>query len=137
LAKLPTTPILPELLQKEKNFMLILETPYPPSVNSYWGFHGNRRFLTKKAVDYKKSVLEAFNKSGHKGFGNQKLFVCIYLFPPDKRVRDIDNSVKSCLDALCQAGVFDDDSQIKKLLVQGFDLSKGGKAEIVIEPFSF
>ena len=128
---------MPELLQKEKFFMLILTTPYPPSVNSYWGFHGNRRFLTKKATDFKKSVAESFSNSLHSGFGKQKLFVCVYLFPPDKRIRDIDNSVKSCLDALCQAGVFDDDSQIEKLLVQRFDLCKGGKAEIIIEPFSF
>lgn len=115
--------------------MLNLFLPYPPSVNTYWGFSGSRRFLTPKANQFKAEVRQAFVASGHKGFGNTRLSVTMYLYPPDKRVRDADNSIKSTLDALCQAGTFDDDGQIDRILVVRKEQRKGGQCEIIIEPF--
>ncbi|NBW23084.1 MAG: RusA family crossover junction endodeoxyribonuclease, partial [Caulobacteraceae bacterium] len=38
-------------------------------------------------------------------------------FPPDKRKRDLDNVLKSLLDALTHANVWDDDSQIDDLRI--------------------
>lgn len=113
--------------------ILELILPYPPSVNTYWGFHGSRRFLTKKAVEFKQFAKAAYCLTNHAGFGNARLFVTIYLFPPDKRIRDIDNCVKSLLDSLCQAGVFDDDSQIDCLKIVRRELKKGGQCFVTIE----
>ena len=107
--------------------------PLPPSVNSYWGFHGHRRYLTPKAKQFKDKVSEIIIENQVPKFGTNKLEIEICLYPPDKRTRDIDNSIKSCLDALCQAGVFDDDSQIDVLIVQRGEVYKGGKAEVRIE----
>lgn len=50
------------------------------------------------------------------------VFVCpvqveLDRYPPDSRRRDIDNSEKSLLDALTQAGVYEDDSLIHKITV--------------------
>jgi crossover junction endodeoxyribonuclease RusA len=115
---------------------LVLNLPYPPSVNTYWGFHGARRFLTKKAVEFKQFAASAFCLTRHKGFGMQRLSVTIYLFPPDKRVRDIDNCVKSLLDSLCQANVFVDDSQIDRLLVVRKEQKKGGECLVSIAPIA-
>lgn len=112
---------------------MFLTIPYPPSVNSYWGFHGHRRFLTKKANDFKSSVSEAVITYNIPKLGQERLEIEIKLFPPDKRLRDIDNSIKSCLDALCQAGVFNDDSQIDVLIVNRGEIYKGGKAEVHIK----
>lgn len=112
--------------------ILELILPYPPSVNTYWGFHGSRRFLTKKAVEFKQFAKAAYCLTNHAGFGNARLFVTIYLFPPDKRIRDIDNCVKSLLDSLCQAGVFDDDSQIDCLKIVRRELKKGGQCFVTI-----
>ena len=39
------------------------------------------------------------------------------LHPPDNRRRDADNSLKSCLDALTCARVYEDDSLIQRLTV--------------------
>jgi len=110
-----------------------LTIPFPPSVNTYWGFKGSQRFLTSRAKVFKSSVAAEFMRSGHEGFGDARLAVTIKLYPPDRRVRDIDNVVKSTLDALCQAGVFADDGQIDMLHVTRKQVIKFGAAEIFIE----
>ena len=115
---------------------LVLNLPYPPSVNSYWGFQGSRRYLTKKALLFKKITAESFFVTKHKGFGKARLSVTIYLFPPDKRIRDIDNCIKSLLDSLCQAKVFDDDSQIDSLLVVRKELKKNGESLVCLNQIS-
>lgn len=106
--------------------------PYPPSVNSYWGFSGHRRFLTPKANAFKTQVAQIV--SLHKiNLGNERLQIEITLHPTDKRIRDIDNSIKSCLDALVEAGAFADDSQVDVLIVQRGEIIKGGKAKINLQ----
>lgn len=113
--------------------MLNIDLPYPPSVNSYWGFKGSHRYLTAKAKVFKQEVLIAFFKSRHKGFEKSRLEISIILNPPDKRIRDLDNSIKSLLDALCQANVFFDDSQIDKITVERGPIIKGGLCNITIK----
>jgi crossover junction endodeoxyribonuclease RusA len=111
---------------------IILAIPYPPSVNTYWGFKGSRRFLTKKAVLFKEQVLVSFKLSNQVGFSNSRISLEISVFPPDKRVRDIDNILKPLLDALTQAGVFDDDGQVDSIhLVRG-ELFTGGKCIVKV-----
>ena len=118
---------------ESKQKMLKLDLPYPPSVNSYWGFKGSHRYLTAKAKIFKQEVFIAFLKSKHKGFGKNRLEINITLYATDKRIRDLDNSIKSLLDALCQAGVFYDDSQIDKITVQRGAIIKGGLCNISIQ----
>jgi crossover junction endodeoxyribonuclease RusA len=115
---------------------LVLHLPFPPSVNTYWGFQGSRRFLTNKAKIFKQTVLTQFLCSNHKGFATTRLKVCIKLFAPDRRIRDIDNHAKSLLDALCQAGVFNDDSQIDHLTIVRKQLFKNGLCIVTIEPLT-
>ena len=117
------------MTDKELKIMI----PFPPSVNTYWGFKGSRRFLTSRAKVFKDVVAAEFVRCGHQGFGQSRLAVTIKLYPPDRRVRDIDNVVKSTLDALCQAGVFVDDGQIDMLHVTRENVIKWGAAEIFIE----
>lgn len=109
--------------------------PYPPSVNSYWGFHGHRRFLTPKANQFKAEVAHIVSLNNVK-LNDARLQIEITLYPTDKRIRDIDNSIKSCFDALVQAGAFNDDSQIDVLIVQRGEVVKGGKAKINIKTLS-
>ena len=106
-----------------------LVLPWPPSVNTYWGFHGHRRFLTKKAQEFKKDV--AIAVQGQK-LGQSRLSVTIIAHAPDKRVRDLDNILKPTLDALVQAGLFDDDSQVDLLTIQRGEIVKGGKAIVTV-----
>ncbi len=107
------------------------EIPYPPSVNTYWGFHGHRRFLTPKALEFKAHVAHVVSLQDVK-FGDARLRIKIVLHAPDKRVRDIDNVLKPTLDAFVQAGLLNDDSQVDELTVIRGKQCKGGKAEIYV-----
>jgi len=118
-----------------KKMKLIL--PYPPSVNSYWGFKGSHRFLTIKAREFKANCLVAYKQLQQLGFGAARLEVHIELYPPDRRKRDIDNGIKSLLDSLCQAGIFDDDSQIDSLHIVRKELFKKGKCIVTIQNIHF
>jgi len=113
--------------------MLNIFLPYPPSVNTYWGFKGSQRFLTAKARQFKKDVFAAFVLSEHEGFEAHRVSLTVYLHAPDKRVRDIDNIAKPLLDALTQAGVFIDDSQVDRLMIVRKEKIKGGACRILIE----
>lgn len=114
---------------------MFLILPYPPSVNTYWGFSGSRRYLTTRAVAFKNEVFARYLESGYKPFGGIPLEIKIKLHPKDNRIRDIDNGIKSLLDALCQAGIFTDDSQIQKLEIEKSSIAKGGLCSVLIEPY--
>jgi len=109
---------------------IFLTIPYPPSVNNYWGFNGHRRYLTQKAQNFKANVAEI--AKNYPKLGKARLEIKISLFPDSKRKADIDNRIKSCLDAMAQAQLFDDDSQIDRLFVERCPIVEGGKAEIQI-----
>ncbi|EHX2466952.1 RusA family crossover junction endodeoxyribonuclease, partial [Escherichia coli] len=59
----------------------------------------------------------------------------IVLFPPDNRIRDLDNYNKALFDALTHAGVWEDDSQVKRMLVEWGSVIPGGKVEITISKY--
>lgn len=128
----PTTTIMTENNTSSK---VILHLPYPPSVNTYWGFNGSRRYLTKKALDFKKLVWCEVILAGKPYFGKQFVKVSIRWHCPDKRLRDIDNPLKPLFDALVQASVMEDDSQIRAMTVEYGNIKKGGETVIVIELF--
>lgn len=114
---------------------MFLTLPLPPSVNSYWGFHGSKRFLTPQAKEFKWRVHKAFYDSGQAKFTiHQRLEVSITLHFKDKRTTDIDNRVKSLLDALTQAYVFPDDSQIDSLHVYRGHPDPHGACTVTIQP---
>ena len=46
------------------------------------------------------------------------------LYPPDQRRRDIDNYNKALFDALTLTGVWEDDSQVKRMLVEWGNIVK-------------
>jgi crossover junction endodeoxyribonuclease RusA len=50
------------------------------------------------------------------------------LRPPDRRRRDIDNTAKAILDALAGAGVYDDDCQIDRLVIERDRITEEGIA---------
>jgi crossover junction endodeoxyribonuclease RusA len=46
-----------------------------------------------------------------------RIRLAAYVFPPDKRARDLDNILKVPMDAMQKMGVYKNDSQIDELLV--------------------
>ena len=96
--------------------------PWPPTVNTYWRHKVTNRFATvyvsAEGKAYRKAVNLCLIELGIKTYAlEQDLRVEIEVFPPDRRKRDLDNLLKSLLDALTHAQVWQDDSQISDLRI--------------------
>ena len=57
----------------------------------------------------------------------------VTLHPPDRRRRDLDNAMKSLLDALEYGGVYADDSQVDHLEIRRGAPVSGGSCVVEIE----
>lgn len=94
--------------------------PWPPSVNHAFATVGRRRVLSQAGRDYRDSVAKrVLMDHWQNAFGlHDEITAKIAVHPPDKRRRDLDNLLKSVLDALQKAGVYPDDSQIVNLSIE-------------------
>jgi crossover junction endodeoxyribonuclease RusA len=114
--------------------MITLHLPFPPSVNTYYRRSKHSTYLSQKGRDYKQKVAEVVSthypllENAMAG----RLSVFLSLFPPTHRSMDIDNRVKATLDALQDAGVFEDDEQIDELHVVRREVVKGGRCMVVV-----
>ena len=113
--------------------MVSLILPYPPSVNTYWRANGHRRFISAEGRKFKEDVAEYVAAHQLKKFGAAALDIIMVLRPRDKRKTDIDNRIKAVLDALQDAGVYDDDCQIEKLTVERGKPLQGGSTVVFIQ----
>jgi len=96
---------------------LLIELPWPPSVNHYYRRVGHRTLISREGRKYRSEVC-AILRDLHLHPLDGELAMTVDAYPPDKRRRDADNILKSLLDALQHAGAYHDDSQIKKLSVE-------------------
>lgn len=112
-----------------KDALISLDLPYPPTVNHYWGVAGKRRFVGTKGRQFRQAVLEA-SEGVQKVDG--RISMRIELYPPDRRIRDIDNITKALLDACMHAGCYEDDSQIDELHIIRREVRKGGGCSVTI-----
>lgn len=105
--------------------------PYPPSVNHYWGQSGKQRFIGAKGKAFRLAVAEECATQGINGLEG-RLAIHVALFPPDKRKRDVDNVLKSLLDACEHAGCYESDSQIDELHIVRQEVRPGGGCTVLI-----
>lgn len=115
--------------------------PWPPSTNRIWrnvAVRGKprtllsdegRRFRSAAAQQCLLNRLAGLRLDG-------RLQVVLLACPPDRRARDLDNTLKATLDALTHAGVWLDDSQIDLLTVQRGRVVKGGELQVTISIIS-
>jgi crossover junction endodeoxyribonuclease RusA len=112
----------------------LLFLPWPPSLNRYWRNVHGRTLISAEGRDYRGAVVTGLKRfGGAPALGAQRLSVHIIAAPPDKRRRDLDNLLKAALDALTHAGVWDDDGQIDRLLIQRGPVTPGGSLRIEVE----
>jgi crossover junction endodeoxyribonuclease RusA len=114
--------------------LVVLSLPYPPSVNTYWRANGNRRFISKAGVEFKKAVSEYVINHNVPKLGDALLMVTVIVMPRSKRRFDLDNLLKGLLDSLQDAGVYDDDCQVEHLTIMRGKPVKGGACIVSIEP---
>ncbi len=110
-----------------------LTLPFPPSVNHYWIRKRRGVTIGPKGHGYRDRVrlevlAQAWNNYEFKG----PVEVCIVAHPPNKRRHDLDNLPKAILDSLEHAGVFKDDSQVARLVIERGALWPGGQVKVTI-----
>ena len=115
--------------------------PWPPSTNRIWrnvAVSGKpRTLLSQEGRVYRKAAADACLVA--KLAGKQipdRLALRLVVQAPDRRARDLDNTVKAVQDALTHAGVWLDDSQIDRLLVERGPVVKGGMVSLTVEVMS-
>lgn len=111
-------------------------TDYPPSVNNlYVTTKSGKKCLSKRHVKFRNQLyFDAVEQCGRvikPITGDAKLIVL--LSPPDNRVRDVDNALKSLFDGIKKARMINDDSQIKTLYVRMLAKKRGGSCSVKIK----
>ena len=113
--------------------MIVLELPFPPSVNTYYRRGAHATYMSKAGREYKQAVAEYISGGDFPNMGNKRLSVSMIVWPRDRRVFDLDNRLKSVLDSL-QMLIYDDDSQIDELSIyRGSQIVPGGSIKVMIE----
>ncbi|MBL8810622.1 MAG: RusA family crossover junction endodeoxyribonuclease [Planctomycetaceae bacterium] len=108
--------------------------PFPPSVNRYYRNIGYRTLLSREGREYRTAVCSLL--AGRVGQPLQGLLeVQLDLFPPDARRRDWDNFQKGIWDSLQHAGVYLDDSQVKRAVIEMHPPTRQSRAEVAIAPY--
>lgn len=110
--------------------------PLPPSINSYHATFQGRRIISKAGREFKKVIADYCLLNRVPQFGSSRLSMCLFIHPRDKRINDLSNRLKALEDALVQAGVMDDDSQIDFLQIQRGEIKKGGECVVMIKEIS-
>jgi len=108
--------------------------PWPPSVNRYYRRVGNRTLISREGREYRTKVVEMVASCGQQIRVEGRLSVSIDAFPPDRRRRDLDNVLKALLDAMQHAGIYEDDANIDRLLIERMAVQpKNGQVIVTIE----
>ena len=112
---------------------VMIELPWPPSLNTYWRRSGHHIHISNKGREYRKAVMDEIVLLDVQKFGDARVSVSMQLVPPDKRRRDVDNYTKAVLDAITHAGLWIDDEQIDVLKIYKLKPSQGGWIQITIK----
>lgn len=103
--------------QHQRSTRIQIELPYPPSVNHYWRYGGGRLYIDRRVKDWLAEVEARWIELGRPKMVDGYYKVRVHLYPPDRRRRDIDNTLKAIFDALVQMDIIPDDYKVKALEV--------------------
>jgi len=116
--------------------MLILDLPFPPSVNHYYrsptrGALAGRHLISQAGRTYRAQVKADVQRVTLTPVTG-RLAVHVDAFPPDNRRRDLDNIGKALLDALVHAGVITDDGDIDQYSVTRKSKAPNGRVRVFV-----
>ncbi len=117
---------------------IILDLPWPPSVNRIWRQHNGRTLVSREYRSWKLAALDAIAVQivGEKPpeWLSGRLRVDIYLQPANRRRFDVDNKTKALLDAIESVGF--DDSQVDVLHVERLPVDRVERCVVKVSPAS-
>lgn len=114
--------------------MIAFTLPFPPSVNTYYRRGAHATYMSKAGRKFKTDVADIVSQSKQSKVGSCRIRISMVIWPRDRRKFDIDNRIKSVLDSLQDAGVFDNDEQIDELTVaRGNKIVQDGCVRVIIE----
>lgn len=106
--------------------------PWPPSCNHYWQ-RGRRgvMFISRRGQTFRTETILAVRAAPWFRKLKGEIELSILACPPDKRRRDLGNLEKAVGDALEHAGLYDDDYQVSRLVIERGPVCEDGRLEIV------
>ena len=121
-------------IPRQKGSKMHIDLPYPPSANRYVRHAKGRHFRSAATEAYRTHVIAAiFGQYRRPPKLKGRLAVEIDLTMPDRKRRDIDNTLKVLLDALENAGAYENDEQIDLLTVRRCGVRKPGATSVTIK----
>ena len=99
--------------KQNETHCLILELPFPPSVNHYLGRRGHQTYKTAKAKAYNVEVYALVLQAHANIRLDVPLVVWYQYWFPDRRKRDVANYEKVLTDSMVTANVMVDDFSVK------------------------
>lgn len=114
--------------------MISLELNYPPTTNTYYRNVGGQMKISANGRAYRQHVQSAVREQlGPVEPMAGDIAIAVLMNPPDRRRRDLDNVAgKALFDALTKAGVWRDDSQVKRIVAEMGMVVEGGRCEIQV-----
>ena len=110
--------------------------PWPPSINGYFASVRGRQILTAKAREYREDAIALIGQQWSLPTFTGRVFVGMVMHPPTRRSFDIKNFDKAILDALTDAGVYEDDKQIDLIKIRRGEVVPGGEVIVLVEPLA-
>ena len=113
---------------------LIINLPFPPSVNHYLGSRGYHRYKTPRAKVFDSEVYAIVLAAKANLQLDKPLAVWYQYWFPDRRKRDVANYEKVLTDSMVSAGVMVDDYLISDIRQTKMGYYPEGKVRVIIYP---